>query len=336
MKHRIAINGFGRIGRNVLRALVEEGYKHDLEIVAINDLAPVDACVWLLKHDSAQGYFSKEVTTEGNDLIVDGHKIAFLAEKDPSKLPWKEMGVELVMECTGRFVTKDGAMLHIAAGAKKVLISAPGKGGVDKTIVYGVNDNTLTVSDIVVSNASCTTNCLAPVAKVLNDKIGIESGLMVTVHAVTNNQPIVDMLHKDLRRARSGMQNIIPTKTGAASAVGLVIPELNGKLDGYALRVPVIDVSMVDLAVNFARDTSIEEINSLLKEASETTLKGILGYNTEPLVSGDFMHDSHSSTYDATLTKLHGRHGKVCAWYDNEWGFSNRMLDTAQKMLSVG
>jgi len=334
MTHRIAINGFGRIGRNVLRALVEEGYKHDLEIVAVNDLAPIEACAWLLSHDSAQGLFDAEVRVEEGALVVDGRKIAFLAEKDPTKLPWKDMGVELVMECTGRFTTKETALMHVQAGAKKVLISAPGK-GVDKTIVFGVNDSTLTAGDVVVSNASCTTNCLAPLAKVLNDKIGIEDGLVVTVHAVTNNQPIVDMLHKDLRRARSGMNNIIPTKTGAASAVGLVIPELAGKLDGYALRVPVINVSMVDFSVNFKRDTTIEEIDAVLKEASETTLKGVLGFSTGPFVSGDFMHDSHSSIYDQPLTKLIGRQGKICSWYDNEWGFSNRMLDTAQKMLEA-
>ncbi len=335
MTHRIAINGFGRIGRNIVRALVEEGYRHDLEVVAVNDLAPIDACAWLLKHDSAQGLFDAEVGVEGTNLVVDGKKIAFLSEKDPTKLPWKDLGVELVMECTGRFTTKETALMHVEAGAKKVLISAPGK-GVDKTVVFGVNDDMLTAQDVVVSNASCTTNCLAPLAKVLNDKIGIDTGLVVTVHAVTNNQPIVDMLHKDLRRARSGMQNIIPTKTGAASAVGLVIPELAGKLDGYALRVPVINVSMVDFSVNFKRDTSVEEINAVLKEASETTLKGILGYSTGPYVSGDFMHDARSSIYDEPLTKLNGRHGKVCSWYDNEWGFSNRMLDTALKMLSVG
>lgn len=337
MTIRVAITGFGRIGRNVLRAHYEGGKKHDVEIVAIN--APGDLAIHahLLKHDSCHGRFNADVKVEGTDtLIVNGDRIRVFATRDPKEIPWGELGVDVVMECTGAFNSKEKSQVHLDSGAKKVLLSAPGKTA-DATIVYGVNHNTLKASDLIVSNASCTTNCLAPLVKPLHEALGIERGLMTTVHAYTNDQVLTDVYHKDLRRARAATQSMIPTKTGAAAAVGLVLPELNGLLDGFAVRVPTINVSFVDLTFIAKRDTSIEEINAIMKAASESdALRGILGYNDLPLVSCDFNHDPHSSTYDATLTKVSGgRLIKVTSWYDNEWGFSNRMLDTACAMMAA-
>lgn len=335
MTIRVAINGFGRIGRNVLRAHYEYGKKHDLEIVAVNSPGDPEINAHLLRFDSCHGPFGGKVETAENELIVNGDHMRFFATRDPNELPWGDLGVDVVMECTGVFNSKAKSMPHINQGAKKVLLSAPGKPA-DATIVYGVNHETLKASDIVVSNASCTTNCLAPLVKPLQEKIGLERGLMTTVHAYTNDQVLTDVYHKDMRRARSATQSMIPTKTGAAAAVGLVLPELNGLLDGFAVRVPTINVSFVDLTFIAKRDTSIEEINEILKAASENELKGILGYNKLPLVSCDFNHDPHSSTYDATLTKISGgRLVKVTSWYDNEWGFSNRMLDTACAMMAA-
>ncbi len=335
MTIRVAINGFGRIGRNVLRAHYEYGKKHDLEIVAINSPGDPEINAHLLRHDSCHGPFGGKVETAENELIVNGDHMHFFATRDPNELPWGDLGVDVVMECTGAFNSKAKSMPHINKGAKKVLLSAPGKPA-DATIVYGVNHQTLKASDIVVSNASCTTNCLAPLVKPLQERIGLERGLMTTVHAYTNDQVLTDVYHKDMRRARSATQSMIPTKTGAAAAVGLVLPELNGLLDGFAVRVPTINVSFVDLTFIAKRDTSIEEINAILKAASENELAGILGYNTLPLVSCDFNHDPHSSTYDATLTKISGKRlVKVTSWYDNEWGFSNRMLDTACAMMAA-
>ena len=336
MTIRVAINGYGRIGRNILRAHYEGGKKHDIEIVAINDLGDPKTNAHLTKYDTAHGPFPGQVSVDGDSMVVDGDRIRVLANRNPAELPWGELGVDVVLECTGFFTTKEKASAHIKGGAKKVIISAPGGKDVDATIVYGVNHGVLKSSDTVISNASCTTNCLAPLAKPLNDAIGIEQGLMTTIHAYTNDQVLTDVYHEDLRRARSATHSMIPTKTGAAAAVGLVLPELNGKLDGYAMRVPTINVSIVDLSFIAGRDTSVEEINRIMKTASESAeLKGILAYNSAPLVSVDFNHNPASSTYDETLTKVSGRLVKVSSWYDNEWGFSNRMLDTTVALMSA-
>lgn len=328
MTIRVAINGFGRIGRNILRAHHENNKKHDIEIVAINDLGDIQTNAHLLKYDTTHGTFSGEVSCDNDNLIVNGDQIKVLAERDPTKLPWGELKVDVVYECTGLFTSKEKAGMHLNQGAKKVIISAPGGKDVDATIVYGVNHDSLKSSDTVISNASCTTNCLAPLVKPLNDKIGIESGLMNTIHAYTNDQCLVDSYHSDVRRARAAAHSMIPTKTGAAAAVGLVLPELNGKLDGFAIRVPTINVSLVDLTITMKRDTTVDEVNSILVEASQGALKGVLGVNEQPLVSVDFNHNSHSSVFDKTQTKAIGKLVKVLSWYDNEWGFSNRMLDT--------
>ena len=336
MAIKIAINGYGRIGRNVLRALFESGRTDEFEIVAINDLGDAQTNAHLTRHDTVHGHFPFEVAVEGDDLVVNGHRIRVLAERDPAKLPWGEMGVDVVMECTGLFTSKEKASAHLQGGARKVLISAPGGKDVDATVVYGVNHTTLKASDTVVSNASCTTNCLAPLAKVIHDEIGIVNGLMTTIHSYTNDQRLIDVYHKDLRRARAAAHNMIPTKTGAAAAVGLVLPELAGKLDGFAVRVPTINVSLVDLTFQAARATSKEEIDRIVKAAAEGGLKGVLAYNDEPLVSMDFNHNPHSSIYESTLTKvIDGTLVKVLSWYDNEWGFSNRMLDTAKAMMET-
>ncbi|BBF22552.1 type I glyceraldehyde-3-phosphate dehydrogenase [Sutterella megalosphaeroides] len=336
MTIRVAINGFGRIGRNVLRAHYESGKAHDIEIVAVNSPGDVNINAHLLRYDSCHGRFNATVETDGDDMIVNGDRMRVFGTRDPRELPWADLGVDLVMECTGAFNSKEKSQVHLDQGAKKVLLSAPGKTA-DATIVYGVNHKSLKASDLIVSNASCTTNCLAPLVKPLQEAIGLERGLMTTVHAYTNDQVLTDVYHKDLRRARAATQSMIPTKTGAAAAVGLVLPELNGLLDGFAVRVPTINVSFVDLTFIAKRDTSLEEINAIMKAASESEeLRGILGYNDLPLVSCDFNHDSHSSTYDATLTKVSGgRLVKVTSWYDNEWGFSNRMLDTAVAMMAA-
>ena len=328
MTIKVAINGYGRIGRNVMRAIYEYNRRDEIQIVAVNDLGDSQTNAHLTRYDTAHGPFQGEVSVDGNDLVVNGDRVRVLAERDPAKLPWGEMGVDVVMECTGIFRTSDKASAHLDAGARKVLISAPG--GKDMpTIVYGVNHDKLTADDHIVSNASCTTNCLAPVVKPLNDAIGLETGLMTTIHAYTNDQVLTDVFHKDLRRARSATMSQIPTKTGAAAAVGLVLPELDGKLDGFAMRVPTINVSVVDLSFVAGRETTVDEVNGILKQASEGELKGILGYNVEPLVSIDFNHNPHSSVFDSTLTKVSGKLVKVLSWYDNEWGFSNRMIDTA-------
>ena len=336
MAVKVAINGFGRIGRNVLRALYESGRTNEIQIVAINDLGDANTNAHLLRYDTVHGRFNATVEVEGDNMVVNGDKIKVLAQRDPTQLPWGELGVDVVMECTGFFASKDKASAHIAGGAKKVVVSQPAGNDV-KTIVYGVNHNILTADDQIISNASCTTNCLAPLVKPLHEAIGVECGLMTTVHAYTNDQVLTDVYHSDLRRARSATQSMIPTKTGAAAAVGLVLPELNGKLDGFSMRVPTINVSMVDLTFTASRATTVEEVNSLLKAASEGELKGVLGYTNEPLVSMDFNHDPASSTYDESMTKV-GANGtlvKVCSWYDNEWGFSNRMLDTTLALMNA-
>jgi glyceraldehyde 3-phosphate dehydrogenase len=336
MTIKVAINGYGRIGRNVLRAFYEGGKKHDIQIVAINDLGDAKSNAHLTRYDTAHGKFPGTVTVEGDNMIVNGDPIRVFAQRNPAEIPWGELGVDVVLECTGFFTTKEKASAHLKGGAKKVIISAPGGKDVDATIVYGVNHSVLKASDTVISNASCTTNCLAPLVKPLNDKIGLENGLMTTVHAYTNDQVLTDVMHEDLRRARSATMSMIPTKTGAAAAVGLVLPELNGKLDGYAIRVPPINVSIVDLSFIAARDTTVDEIHAILKEASSKgPLAGILAYSDGPLVSVDFNHNPASSTYDATLTKVSGRLVKVCSWYDNEWGFSNRMLDTTMALMAA-
>ena len=336
MTIKVAINGYGRIGRNILRAHYEGNKKHDIQIVAINDLGPVETNAHLTRYDTAHGKFPGTVSVEGEYMIVNGDRIRVLAQRDPAQLPWGELGVDVVMECTGFFATKEKASAHIKGGAKKVVISSPGGKDVDATIVYGVNHSKLTSAMTVISNASCTTNCLAPLVKPLNDKIGLVTGLMTTIHAYTNDQVLTDVMHEDLRRARSATMSMIPTKTGAAAAVGLVMPELNGKLDGYAIRVPTINVSIVDLSFIAARDTSVDEVNAIMKAAAaEPGMKGILAYNTAPLVSIDFNHDPHSSSFDATLTKVSGRLVKVSSWYDNEWGFSNRMLDTTVALMAA-
>lgn len=336
MTIRVAINGYGRIGRNILRAHYEGGKKHDIQIVAINDLGNADTNAHLTRYDTAHGKFPGTVSVEGEYMVVNGDKIKVFAQRDPKQIPWGELNVDVVLECTGFFTSKEKASAHLAGGAKKVIISAPGGKDVDATVVYGVNHGTLKAAHTVISNASCTTNCLAPVAKVLHEKVGIVTGLMTTIHAYTNDQVLTDVYHEDLRRARSATMSMIPTKTGAAAAVGLVLPDLNGKLDGFAMRVPTINVSVVDLSFTAARDTTVDEINAAMKAASEEAgWKGVLGYSNGPLVSVDFNHDSHSSIFDATLTKVSGKLVKVCSWYDNEWGFSNRMLDTTVALMSA-
>jgi len=336
MTIKVAINGYGRIGRNILRAHYEGEKKHDLSIVAINDLGSPETNAHLTRYDTVHGKFPGKIDVDGDAMVVNGDRIKVFAQRDPAQLPWGSLGVDLVMESTGFFTTKEKASAHIKGGAKKVIISAPGGKDVDATIVYGVNHQTLKAAHTVISNASCTTNCLAQLVKPLHDKIGVVTGLMTTVHAYTNDQVLTDVYHEDLRRARSATMSMIPTKTGAAAAVGLVLPELNGKLDGYAIRVPTINVSIVDLSFIAARDTTVDEVNSIMKAASESgPLKGILNYNTGPLVSVDFNHDPASSTFDATLTKVSGRLVKVSSWYDNEWGFSNRMLDTAVALMAA-
>jgi glyceraldehyde 3-phosphate dehydrogenase len=336
MTIKVAINGFGRIGRNILRAFYESGKKHDLAFVAVNDLGDAKTNAHLLKYDTAHGRFRGTVAVDGEDLVVNGDRIRVVAERDPAKLPWKALGVDVVHECTGLFTSKAKAAAHLAAGARKVIISAPGGNDVDRTVVYGVNHRELKAADAVISNASCTTNCLAPLVKALDDRIGVVCGLMVTVHAYTNDQVLTDVYHSDLRRARSASMNMIPTKTGAAAAVGLVLPHLNGKLDGYAIRVPTINVSIVDLTFVAKKPTTVEEVNAAVRQASETDLKGILEYSTEPLVSSDFNHNPASSIFDATLTKVSGGTlVKVSSWYDNEWGFSNRMLDVTVALMEA-
>ena len=336
MTIKVAINGYGRIGRNILRAHYEGKKKHGIEIVAINDLGSPETNAHLTRYDTAHGKFPGTVEVDGDAMVVNGDRIKVFANRDPSTLPWGTLGVDVVLECTGLFTTKEKAGAHLKGGAKKVIISAPGGKDVDATVVFGVNHDTLKASHTVISNASCTTNCLAPLVKPLHDKIGVVNGLMTTVHAYTNDQVLTDVYHEDLRRARSATMSMIPTKTGAAAAVGLVLPELNGKLDGFAIRVPTINVSIVDLSFIAARDTTVDEVNGIMKAASESSaLKGILNYNTGPLVSVDFNHDPASSTFDATLTKVSGRLVKVTSWYDNEWGFSNRMLDTTVALMAA-
>jgi glyceraldehyde 3-phosphate dehydrogenase len=340
MTIKVAINGYGRIGRNILRAHYEDGKKHDLTIVAINDLGSPETNAHLTRHDTVHGKFPGTVEVDGDAMIVgDGKssdRIKVLAQRDPAQLPWAALGVDVVLECTGLFNTKAKSSAHVKGGAKKVILSAPGGKDIDATVVYGVNHGTLKASHTVISNASCTTNCLAPMVKPLHDKIGVVNGLMTTVHAYTNDQVLTDVYHEDLRRARSATMSMIPTKTGAAAAVGLVLPELSGRLDGYAIRVPTINVSIVDLSFIAARDTSVEEVNDIMKAASESgPLAGLLGYNKAPLVSVDFNHDPRSSVFDATLTKVSGRLVKVSSWYDNEWGFSNRMLDMTLAFMAA-
>ena len=336
MTIKAAINGYGRIGRNILRSHYEGGKKHDLSIVAINDLGSPETNAHLTRHDTVHGRFPGQIAVDGDALVVNGDRIKVFALRHPAELPWAALGVDVVLECTGLFTTKEKASAHIKGGARKVIISAPGGKDVDATIVYGVNHHTLKATHTVVSNASCTTNCLAPLVKPLHDRIGVVSGLMTTVHAYTNDQVLTDVYHEDLRRARSATMSMIPTKTGAAAAVGLVLPELNGKLDGYAIRVPTINVSIVDLSFIAARDTTADEVNAIMKEASENgPLAGVLNYSSAPLVSVDFNHDPASSTFDATLTKVCGRLVKVSSWYDNEWGFSNRMLDTTVALMNA-
>ena len=335
MAVKIAINGYGRIGRMIMRAIYESGRNDEFQVVAINDLAPAETNAHLTKYDTAHGIFPGDVSIDSGDLMVNGDRIKVFAERDPANLPWAELGVEVVHECTGLFRSKTTAGAHITAGAKKVIISAPGQ-QVDNTIVFGVNDDTLRSSDEVISNASCTTNCLAPVAKVLHQGLGIESGLMTTIHAYTNDQVLTDVFHSDLRRARSATMSQIPTKTGAAAAVGMVLPELNGKLDGFSMRVPTINVSVVDLTFVASRATTVEEVNALIRAAAEGPMAGVLAYNELPLVSIDFNHNPHSSIYDAGLTRvMEGNLVKVLSWYDNEWGFSNRMLDTTLALINA-
>jgi len=337
MAIKVAINGYGRIGRNILRALYESGRTQEIQIVAINDLGNAEINAHLTRHDTAHGKFKGTVVLDGGDLVVNGDRIRSFSERDPTKLPWAELGIDVVMECTGIFRTKSRCMSHITAGAKKVIISAPAdKNECDATVVYGVNHHILKAEHQVISNASCTTNCLAPLVKPLNDAIGVVQGLMTTIHSYTNDQVLTDVYHTDLYRARSAAQNMIPTKTGAASAVGLVLPELNGKLDGFAMRVPTINVSVVDLTFTAARITSKDEVNQIMKAASEGALKGILEYIDQPLVSSDFNHTPASSNYDSSQTRVvGGTLVKVLSWYDNEWGFSNRMLDTTLALMAA-
>jgi len=335
MTIRVAINGYGRIGRNILRAHYEGGKTHPIEIVAINDLGDARTNAHLTQYDTAHGRFPGTVKVDGDAMVVDGDRVKVLANRNPAELPWGELGVDVVLECTGFFTSKEKASAHLKGGARKVIISAPGGKDVDATVVYGVNHDVLKASHTVISNASCTTNCLAPLVKPLHDRIGVVTGLMTTIHAYTNDQVLTDVYHEDLRRARSATMSMIPTKTGAAAAVGLVLPELNGRLDGYAMRVPTINVSIVDLSFVAARDTSVDEINGIMREAADGPMRGVLAYSDAPLVSVDFNHNPSSSTYDATLTKVSGRLVKVSSWYDNEWGFSNRMLDTTVALMSA-
>jgi glyceraldehyde 3-phosphate dehydrogenase len=336
MAIKVAINGYGRIGRNVMRALYESGRTNEIQVVAINDLGDSKTNAHLTKYDTVHGKFPFDVAVDGDYIVINGDRIRVFAERDPAKLPWAELGVDVVHECTGFFTSKAKASAHITAGAKKVIISAPGGADVDATIVYGVNHQTLKASDTVISNASCTTNCLAPLVKPLMDSIGVDHGLMTTIHSYTNDQVLTDVYHSDLHRARSATQSMIPTKTGAAAAVGLVLPEMKGKLDGFAMRVPTINVSVVDLCFQASRNTTKEEIDSVLRAAAAGPLKGILAINDEPLVSMDFNHNPHSSIYEAGLTKVTGGNFvKVLSWYDNEWGFSNRMLDTTVALFNA-
>ncbi len=335
MAIKVGINGYGRIGRNVLRALYEAGRTDEIQVVAINDLGDAETNAHLTRYDTAHGRFPGTVAVEGGNLVVNGDRIEVLSERNPADLLWGRLGVDVVLECTGLFASKAKASAHLEGGAKKVVISAPGGKDVDATIVYGVNHEVLKASDTVISNASCTTNCLVPMVKPLHTAIGVEQGLMTTIHAYTNDQVLTDVYHTDLRRARSATMSQTPTKTAPAAAAGLVMPELEGRLDGYAVRVPTINVSLVDLTFTAARDTSVEEVNGLLKDAAEGELRGLLAYSDGPLVSIDFNHDPHSSIFDATLTKVGGRLVKVCAWYDNEWGFSNRMLDTTIALMGA-
>ena len=336
MTIKVGINGYGRIGRNILRALYESGRTNEIQVVAINDLGDANTNAHLTQYDTAHGKFPGKISVEGDYMIVNGDKIRVLSERDPAKLPWGELGVDVVHESTGFFASKEKASAHLTGGAKKAIISAPGGKDVDATVVFGVNHGVLKASDTVISNASCTTNCLAPIVKVLHEGIGVEHGLMTTVHAYTNDQVLTDVYHSDLRRARSATMSMIPTSTGAAAAVGMVLPELNGKLDGFSMRVPTINVSVVDLTFTASRETSVDEINSLMKAAADGEMKGVLAYNDKPLVSVDFNHDPASSSYDSTQTRIMGdKLIKVIAWYDNEWGFSNRMLDTTIALMNA-
>ncbi len=335
MTIKVAINGYGRIGRNILRALYECKGKQDIQIVAINDLGNVETNAHLTRYDTTHGKFPGTVQVEGDSLIVNGDRIRVVAERNPQNLPWGALGVDVVFECTGLFANREKASMHLAAGAKKVLISAPAGKEVDATIVYGVNHQSLKATDTIISNASCTTNCLAPIVKPLHEKLGLVNGLMTTIHAYTNDQVLVDSYHSDLHRARSATHSMIPTKTGAAAAIGLVLPELTGMLDGFAMRVPTINVSVVDLTFHAKRETNVAEINQILKEASQGELKEVLAYNEDPLVSIDFNHNPASSIFDATQTKVIGSLVKVLAWYDNEWGFSNRMLDVTTAWMKA-
>jgi glyceraldehyde 3-phosphate dehydrogenase len=334
---KVAINGFGRIGRMVLRAHYEGGKKHGIQFVAVNDLGDAQTNAHLLKHDTAHGRFPARVEVRERAIVVNGDAIQVVAERDPAKLPWRALGVDIVLECTGLFTSKAKAGAHLQAGARKVIISAPGEKDVDRTVVFGVNHASLKEGDTVISNASCTTNCLAPLVKAIDERIGVASGLMNTIHSFTNDQVLTDVFHKDLRRARAAGHNMIPTKTGAAAAVGLVLPHLNGKLDGYSIRVPTLNVSIVDLTFVAKRPTTVEEVNRAVKQASEGELKGVLEYSAEPLVSSDFNHNPASSIFDSTLTRVsEGTLVKVSSWYDNEWGFSNRMLDVAAAFAEIG
>ncbi|VAW68393.1 NAD-dependent glyceraldehyde-3-phosphate dehydrogenase [hydrothermal vent metagenome] len=333
MAIKVAINGYGRIGRNILRAIYESGRTDEVQVVAINDLGDSFTNAHLTQYDTAHGRFPGEVRVDGNHMVVNGDKIRVYAQSDPAKLPWADLGVDVVHECTGLFTSKEKASLHIEGGARKVLISAPGATGVDATIVYGVNHGVLKAADTVISNASCTTNCLASMVQPVLEKIGIENGLMTSVHAYTNDQVLTDVYHTDLRRARSATSSMIPTKTGAVAAIGLVLPELNGKLDGFAIRVPTINVSLVDLTLTTSRDTTVEEINAIMNEAADGV---VLDYSTVPLVSVDFNHSSTTANFDGTLTRVIGGNlVKMCAWYDNEWGFSNRMIDTTIALMNA-
>lgn len=335
MSFKVAINGYGRIGRNILRALYDMGYRDELQIVAINDLGDVKTNAHLTRYDTVHGKFSKEISIQGEDMVIDGDKIRTLAQRNPESLPWKDMGVDVVLECTGFYTSRKAAAAHLDAGAKKVVISAPAGKDVDATIVYGINHRTLKSSHQIISNASCTTNCLAPMVKPLHEKIGVVEGLMTTMHSYTNDQKLIDVFHTDIRRARAATHSMIPTNTGAAAAVGLVFPELAGKLDGFAVRVPTINVSLVDLTFRSARETSVAEVNAIMKAAAENELKEILNYTEEELVSVDYNHTPASCTFDATLTRVIGNTVKVLGWYDNEWGFSNRMLDTTLALLKA-
>jgi glyceraldehyde 3-phosphate dehydrogenase (phosphorylating) len=335
MSIKVAINGYGRIGRNILRAHYESGKKHPIDIVALNDLGNAETNAHLTRYDTVHGKFKGAVKVDGDAMVVNGDRIKVLAQRNPAELPWSALGVDVVLECTGLFTTKEKAGSHLKGGAKKVIISAPGGKDVDATVVFGVNERTLKASHTVISNASCTTNCLAPLAKALHEKIGIVQGLMTTIHSYTNDQVLTDVYHEDLRRARAATMSMIPTKTGAAAAVGLVLPELNGKLDGFAVRVPTINVSIVDLTFTAARPTTVQEVNAVMKAAADQ-MKGVLEYTDEPLVSIDFNHNPASSIFDAGLTKVsNGVLVKALAWYDNEWGFSNRMLDITVALMNA-